>query len=307
MFSNSFLKSLWLLLVALLILLENAVPFQILVFLSFIAIAAPLIREFRKRSDLDERQMEISHYSSHIAYFVFLFLLGLGFINEWMIKGQRPELIMFLLLFIPISAKVVICLFQNYGSPSGPRGFARLFFRGIVPADKAIDERQNVIGNFSSHIAFYVYTIMVVAWSLYRFNTADKHPGNLWNMLLLVPMLIKFYISLFKNYGAGTGARIICFVIAGIWLLFVLLSHGISLEMIIEATPFLLLTATAFLSHRFPKVTGSIFILLGIGSLTFFHWHNFEIYQRLLMYSIIPLPLVLSGSALLSAKKYSDE
>jgi hypothetical protein len=307
MFSNSIIKSLWLILVALLIMQINITLFPLLVFLSFIVIAAPLIREFRKKSDLDERQIEISHYSSHIAYFVFLLLLGLGFINEWAIKGRRPELIIFLLFLVPISTKIIICLFQNYGSPTGIRGFTRLFFRGIIPSDKAIDERQNVIGNFSSHIAFYVYTVMIVAWSLYSFYSTHKRLGNLWDMLLIVPMLIKFYVSLIKNYEAGTGARIICFANAGIWFLFVLLSHGIKMEMIVEAAPFLLFASIALFSYRFPKIAGSVFILLGIGSLVFFHWNNFEIYLRLLMYSLIPLPLVLSGSALLSAKKYSEE
>jgi hypothetical protein len=306
MFSNSLMKSLWLLLAALLIMLGNGIPFPLLVFLSFVVLATPLFMEFRRCTDLDERQIQISHFSSHIAYFVFLFLLGLGLINEWMIKGQTPEPILFILFFVPIGAKAIICLFQNYGSVSGVHGFMRLFFRGIVPEKSTIDERQHIIGNFSSHIAFYIYMILLVTWLLFKFFAAHKNPGdNLWYALLLVPLLIKFYVSLFKNYGAGTGARIISFIILGILFLFTLLSHGISLEMIIEATPFLILAAIVLLSYRFPKTSGGIFILLGVGSLIFFNWHG--LYDRLLMGSIIPLPLILSGSALLTEKNLHDE
>jgi hypothetical protein len=288
--------------VALLIMLGNTIPLPLLIFLAFITIAAPLIREFRRHTDLDERQLQIGHYSSHIAYFVFLILLCMVLIKEWIMKGQRPDIILFVLLLLPIVIKTVICIFQNYGLAAGIHGFIALFFRGVVP-QKLLDERQHIIGNFSSHIAFYLYVATVVFYVIFKYIAVHKHPGNMWYMLLIVPILIKFYVSLLKNFGAGTGARMICFTITGIFLIFTLLSHGISLEMIIEAAPFLFFFAAALLSFRFPKMGGFIFLALGVGSLLFFNWQNFEICLRILMYSIIPLPLVLSGIALMTVKK----
>lgn len=301
MFSHSLLKSLWLLMAALLIMLGNTMPLPLLILLAFITIVAPLIREFRRHTDLDERQLQITHYSSHIAYFVFSILLCMVLIKEWIMKGQRPDIILFILLFLPIVIKTVICIFQNYGLAGDIHGFMALFFRGVVP-QKLLDERQHIIGNFSSHIAFYFYVATVVFYIIFKYIAVHKHPGNMWYMLLIVPILIKFYVSLLKNYGAGTGARMICFTITGIFLIFTLLSHGISLEMIIEAAPFLLLFVISFLSFRLPKIGGLVFLGLGVGSLLFFNWRNFDIYLRILMYSIIPLPLVLSGIALMTVK-----
>lgn len=166
MLSHSIAKSLWLLMAALLIMAGSAIPFPLLVLFSTITLAAPLVREFRRHSDLDERQLQISHYSSHIAYLVFLVLLGFVLVNEWIIKGQKSEMIWFILLFLPIGLKAIICLFQNYGSASEIRGFMALFFRGIVPQD-VLDERQAFIGNFSSHIAFYLYAATVVFYVMF--------------------------------------------------------------------------------------------------------------------------------------------
>ena len=129
MFSHSLFKSIWLLMVVLLVMLGNAIPFPLLFSLSFIALALPLFREFKRRSDLDERQVQISHFSSHIAYFIFLILLMLILINEWIIKGKSPETIWLILLFVPIGLKVITCFFQNYGSIKGLR-----YVFGVHPA-----------------------------------------------------------------------------------------------------------------------------------------------------------------------------
>jgi hypothetical protein len=306
MFSHSLLKSLWLLMAVLLIISGNSLPFPILAIFSYATLLAPLVREFSRHSDLDERQLQISHYSSHIAYLVFLILLALIFIKEWMIKGQAVETVWFILLSLPVASKVIICVYQNYGSAKGIHGFLDLFFRGVVP-QKTLDERQDIIGNFSSHIALYLYTAILLSYILFRFILSHEHPGNIWYMLLIVPVLIKLYVSLLKNYGAGTGARSICFIITGIILLFVVLSHGAGIETIIEASPFLLFLIITMLSFRFPRTAGFIFLCLGIGSLVVFRgWQNFEIYLRILMYSFLPLPLILSGWALLKIKTVTE-
>ncbi len=301
MISSSIFKNVWLLLVVLLIIMGNSIPLFLLVFLALLVISAPLFREFQKHGDLDERQIQITHYSSHIAYFAFSSLLALVLFKEWNSENE-PRILWFILLGIPMSVKFTIGIVQSYGSVPGFVGVFHLFFRGIIPKNE-LDERQNLIGNFSSHIAFYLYTAMTVFYIIFKFIAVKQHPGNLWYMLLVVPLLVKFYVSLFKSYGAARGARLVSFSIAGFLLLFILLSHGLSLAMLIEAAPFLGLIGVSFLSFRFPKIAGLIFVGLGIASLIFFRgWNRFDIYLRLLMYSLIPLPVLLSGFVLIFSK-----
>lgn len=301
MISSSIFKNVWLLLVVLLIIMGNSMPLFLLVFLALVVISAPLFREFQKHSDLDERQIQITHYSSHIAYFTFSALVVLVMFSEWH-ADKEPRILWLLLLGVPMTVKFLICVFQSYGSVHGISGFIHLFFRGIIPKNE-LDERQNLIGNFSSHIAFYLYTAMTVFYIIFKYIAVKQHPGNLWYMLLVVPLLVKFYVSLFKSYGPPTGARLVSFSIAGFLLMFILLSHGLSLVMLIEAAPFLGLIGVSFLSFRFPKIAGLILAGLGIASLIFFRgWNRFDIYLRLLMYSLIPLPVLLSGLVLIFSK-----
>jgi hypothetical protein len=212
--SKSMLKSFWLLLLALIIMIANGLPVWLVIVLTAVILIAPLIREFRKDTDLDERQIQISHFSSHLTFFVFLALTMFIMINEYYAKGLNPD--------------------------------------------------------------------------------------SQWYMLLIVPVVVKMFISLFQNYGAVVTAKWIGYFFAGIWLIFVILSHGISLEGVIEAIPFILILVIAYFSRLFPRSAGIVFILLACAIIIFFKaWQNFDIYMRIMMHTLLPLPLLISGIALI--------
>ena len=61
------LKSLWFLLVILLILINRGLPFPVLAVLTAVVLLAPLVRDYLFKQRPDERQVEISHFASHIA------------------------------------------------------------------------------------------------------------------------------------------------------------------------------------------------------------------------------------------------
>ncbi len=294
--SVSMLKSLWLFLVMLLVLLGNDIPFPLLALFVLVALAVPLMREFSRQTQSDERQKQIGHFSSHIAYFVFSGLLLFVLIKNF---GGKKNSIFLLLLLLPMLIKMAICLIQSYGLVKGFKNYVLLFCRGIIKI-KSLDERQNYIGNFSSHIAFYTYVAALLFYIIINFSAQQQQPGTIWYMLLLMPLMAKLLASLFYNYGAAKGARLILYVISGFWLLFALLSHGISLGALIEAIPFLVFLAVALLSQRFPLIAGFIIIALAMLVLFYFSgWSRFDIYLRLLMYSLIPFPIALCGAAFL--------
>ena len=220
--SMSLLKPIWLFGIVVLIMLGRGLPIWLLIIFIILALTVPLLREFRKKSDLDERQLYISHFSSHISFYVLIGLILFVMIQEFVKTGVNPP----------------------------PQ----------------------------------------------------------WYMVLLVPLVIKFFISIFQNFGLRSGARGIGFFFAGIWLLFALFSHGFQFETLIGSVPFLLMATVAWFSKRYPLYCGLGFIVLTIALLFFFGaWMNFELYVRLLMYSLIPLPLLLSGSALLLSIYLKEE
>ncbi|MCK4447125.1 MAG: hypothetical protein KAW56_08585 [Candidatus Marinimicrobia bacterium] len=216
--SLSMLKSIWLFLVVILLMVGRGLPVPVLVIFIILALAAPLIREFRKRTDLDERQIHISRFSSHIAFYIYIALVLLVMVNKFIAKGENPS--------------------------------------------------------------------------------------NEFYMLLLVPMVIKFFISVFQNYDSIKAARLIGYLFGGSWLLFIILSHGVSIKFIIEALPFLLLIAAALLSSRYPRPSGIVYTVLGLATVYIYIKVNFDIYMKLIMVSILSLPLLLSGIAMFLSVKY---
>jgi len=220
--SLSILKSLYLFAVVFLIMLARGLPLWLLSFLIILALAAPLIRELGKKSDLDERQIYIGHLSSHISFFV---LIGL-------------------LLFVLIKKYIA---------------------QGLNPAPE-------------------------------------------WYMLLIIPLTVKFLISLFQNYGAVQAARRTGYFFAGIFFIFILLSHGFSIESLIGAIPFILIVVVAWASRKAVLLSGIGFLLLAVGLTVFFRaWLRLDIYVRLIMYTLVPLPLFISAVALLFEFKAKEE
>ena len=216
--SNSILKNLWLFAVVLLIMVANGLPVWALISLSVILLSLPLYREFHPATDLDERQITIGHFSSHIAFYAYLLLMLIVISVEFISKGENPD--------------------------------------------------------------------------------------NKWYMLLIVPLLIKFFISLFQNYGPRKTAQLIGYFFASIWLLFATLSHGVSFEGLIEFLPFIPIYLTCWAAGKWPLIPGIGFLLIATFLLYFFGaWMRMDIYGRVLMYSLIPLPLYLSGLALIFKKE----
>jgi hypothetical protein len=212
--SSSLLKSGYLFLVVLLVFAARGLPLWLVMLLMVLALAAPLVCEFKKPTDLDERQLFISHFSSHIAFYVFLGLLLFIITRSFIVKRINPE----------------------------PE----------------------------------------------------------WYALLLVPLAVKFLLSFFQNSGPLKGAALTGYFFAGVWLLFVLLSHGLSVAFLMESIPFLLIAGVAWFSAKNSTVAGIGFLLLAAGLTVFFRgWLRLDVYVRLLMYTLIPLPLLVGGLALL--------
>jgi hypothetical protein len=301
------LKSLWFLGIITLVFVGRNLYFPALVILTFLALLAPIARALWSKSDLDERQVQVSHFSSHIAYFTYSALLIFALLHEWSKNRAVPSPLLFSLLIIPLVAKMAVCVYQNYGRVSGVAGFFNLFFRGLLPSPR-IDERQCVIGNLSSHIAFYLFLTLTLLVVLFKYLRFGLEADSLWQMLLFVPLVVKLYTSLFDTYGADKGAKAVIYILAGIFFIFVLLSHGLSFGAVMEAAPFLLVVVAAYFISKMPQIAGVVFLVVAVLMLILMRgWMSFEVYTRILMWALIPIPFVISGLALIISPRAKSE
>ncbi len=294
---QSIIKLFWFIGISGFVLSGMYLPLLPKVILVFALLATGIIFEFSEFGRRDERQLQISRSSSHAAYWVYTLLTAFVIFREWNKNGNPPEIIYFVLLLAPLIAKTLTSIALGYGSVGSARNWLLVFFRGLIPS-KMVDERQKHIGDLSSHIAFYSFLSIA---SVYIVFYKTGHVGEIWMLLMIVPLIAKTAASLKGNFGPGGAARIFLYGICVFWFLFVILSHGLSLSALIEIIPFLIIVSLVFLSKKFPLLMGIFLVIVGVGLFFFFGgWKNFDVYTRLLMYSLIPLPLLLSGMGLFS-------
>lgn len=162
-----------------------------------------------------------------------------------------------------------------------------------------VDERQLQISRFSTTMAFYAYLIMLLIVLIKDYLIHNQHPGDAMLALLVIPLAVKLFISLLQNHHPQKAARAIALFFAGVWLFFVLLSHGLSLMTLVEMLPFLLLVGLALATDRWPRVCGVLLILIGLGFGFFFVRSQRNFYAGVLLFTVLALPMLLSGIALL--------
>jgi len=167
------------------------------------------------------------------------------------------------------------------------------------------DERQIQISRFSSHIALYLSAVLVLFVMIYKYIAKglplDTDPE--FYMLLLAPLTVKMLINIFQNYEAHKAAAVICYIFGGGWMLFCLLEEGVSLGFLIHSWGFILLILCGLAAKKLPAVAGTVILILGLACLALFiGFANPNIYVKIIMFTILPFPLMLSGAALVLSK-----
>ncbi|MBD3348382.1 MAG: hypothetical protein GF400_04190 [Candidatus Eisenbacteria bacterium] len=80
-----------------------------------VAFIRPLLRESGLLSDRDERQISVSHRSSHIAFLLTMALVAMLFIKKTVVDLEEPGLLLSLLLFVPLLVKFAAWQFTSRG------------------------------------------------------------------------------------------------------------------------------------------------------------------------------------------------
>jgi len=77
--------------------------------------AKPLLREVGLVRDLDERQLAVSHRSSHIAFLVAMGIAAAAFINSSLIENEEPPFIATMVLFVALVVKLAVWQLTSRG------------------------------------------------------------------------------------------------------------------------------------------------------------------------------------------------
>ncbi|MCD4650386.1 MAG: hypothetical protein K8S56_01155 [Candidatus Cloacimonetes bacterium] len=163
-----------------------------------------------------------------------------------------------------------------------------------------LDEMQTHNTRLSSHIVYNLTVGLLIIIMMKDYYSQGENAPNQFYMLLLTPMTVKLLFNMFANLPAWQAARIITIFFGASWTLFAVLSHVGDIVVVIEATPFLLLIVLGLMTKKWPVICGLLLTLLGIfGTWFFIIGNRFDIYMKILMTSILILPVLTSGVMLL--------
>jgi hypothetical protein len=146
---------------------------------------------------------------------------------------------------------------------------------------------------------FLLVVVIVRSWG-YRDLDHDQFSAS---TALVVFLVIYLLSQLTSFWGARKAAFRILLVFGVFWFSFVVLAHR-GLAMLMESLVPLPLLVLAFSSRRWPRVSGTLLLVLGISGVFFF---NLDRVFRgdsgaLLVILLLLLPLFYSGIALLGTK-----
>lgn len=183
--------------------------------------------------------------------------------------------------------------------------FARPVLREVrVLADR--DEWLSLVSYRSSHIAFLAAMLIAGLVFMWTGFVEGGEPPYEVSLILLITLFVKFAALQLMGRTRERAGRGIAWLMGGGWLLFVAVSHGFSLVSLIEGAPFLVLIACAILARRWPRVTGVVIGLIGLGTIIAFVDFPLE-YDSLVVPFLLSFPLMLSGALLILGDRDDGE
>ncbi len=160
------------------------------------------------------------------------------------------------------------------------------------------DERISFISYRSSHIAFYVTMLVITAVFIARTLLKGKEIEPEYFILLTVPILYKFFASLALAHGTRLLAIIIGYTVGGlIGLMETLEGYFFTPQMFV---PLLIILVTV-MAHWYPKISGSLMLLLGMGYLVMItrDLSAEKPLELILLALVLGVPVLLAGLLLL--------
>jgi len=165
----------------------------------------------------------------------------------------------------------------------------------IYTEAKKGDEREKFIryraGYLALQLSVFLFVILFIQEALFR----GENPDVIYYLLIIFPIIVYILFLLSESLNLAKSGRIILYVFGGWWIFFSILSHGLSIESLIESPIGIGFLIPAFLSYRFKRVSGVISLLFATLLLVFLARSFKEpIFSATILF-ILPVPLFYSG------------
>jgi len=174
-----------------------------------------------------------------------------------------------------------------------------------------VDERDRVIEYKASHISLLTTISFVVVFFVYNLVFKGKNPEQEWYLVLFIPIIVKWMFHVGHIKGSRKLGLAIGFVFGVIWLLFAILSNGISIAGLMQSVFALSILLPTVISLKWAKIGGPILMLIGMAMAVFFTkaWATNlnSVFHVLLMELILPFPVFFSGLLLLVSSFEQEE
>jgi hypothetical protein len=162
------------------------------------------------------------------------------------------------------------------------------------------DEWQRYASYWSSHIAFLVAMFIGLLVLVKEAVVDEKEPSVAVMLIVLLPLLLKFVTLRLKERTRRKTAIAIAWLIGGAWFVFSALSHGLSIDTLVEGAIWAPILGAALLARRLPRLGGAILFVEGLVTLYFFVLRSRISPSGILMVALfLPLPVLLAGALLL--------
>lgn len=166
------------------------------------------------------------------------------------------------------------------------------------------DEWLSLVSYRSSHIAFLAAMLIAGLIFMWTGIVEGGEPPYEVSLVLLIALFIKFAALQLMGRTRERAGRAIAWIMGGGWLLFAL-GYGPSWGTLIGGSPFIAILVCAFLSRRWPRITGIVIALAGVASIIAFVDFPLE-YKRLVVPFLLSFPLILSGALLILGDREDD-
>ncbi len=167
------------------------------------------------------------------------------------------------------------------------------------------DERQMLIQYRSGNIALTILVAVIIIFAIK--SKLEGKSADDFNVLVAVGIAARalsgiLMVGNYKKTGFYIGLSV-----GALWLLFAIISHGITIDMLAEASPGILILLTGIIGLKKTLVSSVIFILVTVVAFYFIGFktaHGFTIYQ-LTTAVLVSLPLLMAALCFYKGAKES--
>jgi hypothetical protein len=123
-------------------------------------------------------------------------------------------------------------------------------------------------------------------------------------LLFAVPLVVRAGLSIGRGLGARRAGLAIGFTVGAVWLAFTLLSHGISVDTLVESAIGGGIVAATAAALRWPRAGGALLVALGVAFLVLVVWSQIGRGAwgfAFAMTSVLAAPPIVAGLLLYSS------